>query len=187
MRSARFLFALVLLGASSSLAGEDAFVANLSWFSGGRAGSGTTDSILYGGQASLGYRRAAWRVGAVARIGASRSYGSSPGYDLGGWGSVDLFSLWLDPQLALAVFLRIDGLARLVPSASSVGFVGYATAGLRVGGIELAYSGGPEIGLKLGPINDVAGGAFEFRIGVDVVELIHLIRHFCDAKRPQPP
>lgn len=183
------LLLFVLLASGPAIAAESydgKLVLDVNGFIGGRAGSGTDDSILGGAMLSVGPRITAVRFGGVARIGASRSYSGSPGLDLGAFFSHDFFGLWLDPQLAIAAFWRIDAMARYLPRSGAIGFVSYAAIGLRALGFELAIAGGPELGLHLGSGND-AGFAFEFRIGLDIPEVVRFCQHMSDAKRDQPP
>jgi hypothetical protein len=153
---------------------------------GGRGGSGSDDSVLGGGRFLLGWRQSSLRFGAEGGLIYSRSFDSSLSIDAGGYVSGDLFSVWLDPYLSLAVITRLDLLARSVPTVGAVGFLPEASIGVRVLGFTFLLVAGPEIGLALVQGAEKLGGTGEARIGVDFVELCQLVKHLNAEKTPLP-
>lgn len=179
---------LALLAGKGTLAAECDWspVAGVSGVFGGRGGSGGDDSVLFGAAFSGGFRWTSLRAGFVVRVVSSRSFGSAPAVDFGGFFAADLFSVWLDPQISLAAFLRLDALSRDVASHGVNGFASYLSIGLRLIGFELAIAAGPEGWLRLGPRVE-PGGSFEFRLGLEVFEVLRLAEHIRDQDRLLPP
>lgn len=190
MRSsiAGVLLGLLALAASPEAHADESFNAPIMGAIasfGARGGWGGGDAAIAGGGLFVGGRWSGWRAGAIADANWWRA---DPGVavDVGGFVSADLASLWLDPSLSAAWFVRIEPATfRWVSSNSRWAFTPGAGTGVRALGFELGLIGRPEIGLEALP-----GGAsrlgvdVEFRVGVDFVELCRFVQHLDDANRP---
>lgn len=109
---------LLLLAQASGAAAQASSSApwvELALVGGGRAGSGTDDSLLGGGSASLGWRWDWFRVGATATAYGSRSL-KSLGVDAGLALSGDIDSVAIDSTLTVGAFARLELLARGRPT-----------------------------------------------------------------------
>jgi len=155
---------------------------------GARSGLGGGDAAIAGGGLFVGGRWNRWRAGAIADASWWRA---DPGVavDFGGFVSADLASLWLDPSLSAAWFVRLEpSTFRWVSSTSRWAWAPAAGTGVRALGLELGLVGRPEFGLEALP-----GGAsrvgvdVEFRVGVDFVEVWRFGQHLKDANKPMAP
>jgi hypothetical protein len=141
---------------------------------GGRSGAGPDNSVVWGFSWFVGWRCTEWRVGAQGKVLHSTSFGPA-GWagDVGAFLSYDIFSLWLDNEVSLAAFARVDLLGRIRPWFGGAGF---GSLGLRVFGIELSWAAGAEVAPGLP--SPAWGFAYETRIAVDLLELGRTIGHF---------
>jgi hypothetical protein len=182
--------ALVVLTASREARADESYSAPLfgavaSY--GARGGWGGGDAAIAGGGLFVGGRSGRWRAGAIADASWWRA---DPGVavDLGGFVSADVASLWLDPSLSAAWFVRLEPALRWVSSTSRWAAAPAAGTGVRALGVELGLVGRPEFGLEPLP-----GGAsrvgldVEFRVGLDFVEMWRFGQHLEDANKPLAP
>jgi len=186
---AGLLAAFVALAASRAARAAksyDAPIAGAIASFGARGGWG--DAAIAGGGLFVGGRGGGWRAGAVADANWWRA---DPGLavDIGGFVAADLASLWLDPSLSAAWFVRVEPTTfRWVSSTSRWAWTPGAGTGVRALGFELGLSGRPEIGLEALPAGASRVGVdVEFRVGVDLVEVWRLGQHLKDANRPMAP
>jgi hypothetical protein len=179
--------ALCTVAGPAAAAGDAprALLAEVSLLGGGRTGSGTDDAVVAGGSLSAGVRLDAFRLGVVGRAMYSRSFGAL-GVDVGGYASWDFLSVLVDRTLSAGFFARLDLLARDAPALGRVGFVGLASVGLRAVGFSLSFALGPELGLQLGPGGGV-GLSEELRVGVELLEVVALVRQLGEQSAPLPP
>jgi hypothetical protein len=152
---------------------------------GGRGGAGTDDALLGGGRLFLGGSFTWFRFGVEGGVLYSRTF-NPISVDFGAYASGDFFSLWLDPYLSLAGFIRLDLLARVVPSVGNAGFLPEASIGARVLGFSISLVAGTELGLALAPNKPQVGGTGEVRIGFDFIEIVQLGKHLAAQKTPVP-
>jgi hypothetical protein len=184
------LVALAVLAAAGARADESygapIFGAVASY--GARSGWGGGDAAIAGGGLFVGGRWSGWRAGALADASWWRA---DPGVavDFGGFVSDDLASLWLDPSLSAAWFVRLEpSTFRWVSSTSRWAYAPALGTGVRALGVELGLLGRPEFGLEALP-----GGAsrvgvdVEFRVGIDVIEMWRMGQHLRDANEPIAP
>jgi hypothetical protein len=154
---------------------------------GARSGWGGGDAAIAGGGLFFGGRWSSWRLGAIADANWWRA---DPGVavDFGGFVSDDLVSLWLDPAISAAWFVRLEPTFRFVSSSSRWAFMPAGGTGVRALGWELGLIGRPEIGLESLPSGASRHGIdVEFRVGVDLVEFWRFGQHLSDANKPMAP
>jgi hypothetical protein len=186
--TARSRLAVLMMFAHASIAlaeTGDAPIAEISVVLGGRAGSGTDDSLLLGGAVSLGWRWNTFRLGLSGRAFGSRSL-QSFGFDAGAFASVDFFSLSIDHSLNAGAFVRLDVLLRGAPSLGRYGFVPLPSVGLRAAGFSVALAVGPEIALQLAGTG-LLGVTGEVRVGFEFVEIAALAERLAAQKLALPP
>lgn len=155
---------------------------------GPRWGWGAAPAATLGGVGIFG----GWRLESV-RVGLleqtqwwDKSHGAV--LDVGGFVSIDYASLWLDPQLSAALFVRLEPVARLESSASVWAFAPSLVFGGRAAGIELGFAVTPEFWLSNLPNNGTKLGVdAQVRLGCDFAELTHLIRQYNAKNAPATP
>jgi hypothetical protein len=152
---------------------------------GGRAWSGTDDSVLLGGHLSLGVRVDTVRFGVVGQALSTRTF-DGLGLDLGAFVSWDFLSAAIDSRLSAGAFLRVDGSARYVPSQHQWGAVPMLSVGAHAGGLWLAFGAGPEIGLHL-PGGPGWGFTGQVTLGVELFEAFWLCDRLGQQNTPLPP
>jgi len=108
--------------------------------------------------------------------------------DFGGFASVDLASVWLDPQISAALFGRIEPAARFKWNESVWALAPSAIFGGRAAGVEIAFAATPEFWLSELPSNgNKLGVDLQVRLGCDIVELAHFIEHLRAANESATP
>jgi hypothetical protein len=180
----RALKAIVLVACAAAAerdARADGPEMGFDYLSGGRARSGTPDSLLFGGEAFLGYGWTAGGFGVDAHLLGSPPFGTAA-VELGPYGYLNLVHIRLAPNLVLAVFTKVEALGRTATAIDSKGaFVPYVTGGLRVFGVELAAGGGLEVG------NGPVGGDLVWKLGVDLCDFAHFVRSLNAGNTVPPP
>ena len=108
--------------------------------------------------------------------------------DFGGFASVDLASIWLDPQISAAIFGRIEPVARFKSNESAWAVAPSALFGGRAAGVEIGFAVTPEFWLSELPNNgNKLGVDLQVRFGCDIIELAHFIEHIKAANEPSTP
>jgi hypothetical protein len=181
-------FATSVASASGASASDDAPLFGVTGAFGARGGWGSGDEAILGGGPFVGARWGAFRLGA---LGAASWWRAEPGVavDAGGFVSWDVGSIWLDPQLSAAWFLRLEPITfRWVSSTSQWAYVPSLEIGARAGGISVGVAGMPELGLETPPDGGSRLGVdVELRLGVDLVELVRLCQHVAAGSEPLAP
>jgi len=88
--------------------------------------------------------------------------------DLGGFFTVDLVRMQLEPRLSVALFTGVETFGRVKPALPARwSVVVQGVFGLRALGVSLSFVGGAELPVPAGVL-----GTGEVRLGVELVELI---------------
>lgn len=141
---------------------------------GGHTGSGS-DAIL-GAAGAFGAVRFPLgghfaHVGIVGDIRFSRTFAHDYALQAAPYFQHDFASLWLDPQLGVSVFYRLEPGFRYDPGNANAAFAGYVMLGLNALGFSIALAGGAEVALGPGVTNR-GGWVGETRLALDVVEIV---------------
>ncbi len=130
-----------------------------------------------------GARFTGFRFGALARF----DFGGvlAPwAFDAGAFLSFDMATVQLTPNLTLAPYVRVEGLARIHPG-SPVGGLGTLHLGLRIFGLQISAGGGFEVH------HTWVVGTFETRVSLELWDFGHFIKAACSSEKPnhsnQPP
>jgi hypothetical protein len=188
VRCAAFL--AVAGGATSALAQDsyDGPVVGVNLSEGPRWGPGAAPAETVGGAGLFGGWR--WENVRLGLFGQTSWWQGSHGVvlDVGGFVTWDFASLWLDPQLSAATFLRFEPAVRWASDASLWALAPSAVVGGRVAGVELGIAVTPEYWLSELPTNTAkAGIGAEFRLGCDFVDLAHFIEQWNEKNTPPTP
>jgi hypothetical protein len=155
---------------------------------GTRGGWDGSDEPIAGGGLFGGARLGAVRLGALGRTSWWRA---NPGaaVDVGGFVSVDVASLWLDPQLSAAWFIKLEPTTfRWVSSTTLWAYTPTLELGVRLAGIEIGIAGATEMGLAELPDHaSRIGYDAALRFGFDFVEIVRLGEHLGASSQPLAP
>ena len=180
----------VLAAPSWARAGEsyDQPIAGVAFAEGPRWGWGSAPAATLGGAGLFaGWRTEAWRLGVLG--GVDWWEGSrGPVVDLGGFVSYDYASLWVDPQLSLATFVRAEPTFRWDADAGVGAFAPSLVLGARAAGLEIGFAGTYEQWASAVPHGASKSGAeAELRVGLDLVELCALVKALNAGGTKPPP
>jgi hypothetical protein len=161
-------------------------VAGLTLPYGARTGWGGPDALIVGGGGFAGWRWTQWRGGVLGR---ALWWRPDPGVavDAGAFVSLDLLSVWADSALSAAAFVRVEPAVRWVSSTTRWAFLPGAGIGVRLVGFDLSVGLTPEIGLgSYVRASDRFGFGADWRLGVDLVELVRLLDGVRASGAPLP-
>ena len=193
MRAASILSSAVLVTAlavtheSDAAESYDAPLFGLSAAYGARSGWGGPDAAILGGGLFAGGRWAAWRAGV---LGGASSWRADPGVavNFGGFVSWDAASLWLDPAVSAAWFIRLEPTTfQWISSNSRWAYEPALGTGGRAVGWEISLVGRPEFGLESVPNGSSIGVDVELQIGVDFVEFARFLKQNSDSSQKLAP
>lgn len=184
MKPSRYLkplLALAVLWTGGNAMAQESYnapVAGVTGLEGRRWGQGGKSDATMGGFGVFGGYR--WETIRVGVLGNLQWWEGSRGVvvDTGGFISYDCASVWLDPRLSGALFIRGEVAARLQThdalwAAAPTGIAGVRAAGFEFG---LALTGEywvsdlPNDANRLGVVAGV-------RLGVEGVDFVHLLQH----------
>lgn len=192
MRSTRAAVALgcvaATLGAIRTAHAQERYsgpIVGATFSEGPRWGWGAAPAATIGGFGEfIGWRSEFWRYGLLEN---NSWWEGSHGIvlDVGGFGSADIASLWADPELSAALFVRVELAMRRETDAGVWAFAPSLIPGARVLGVEIAFSATYERWLATLPNHAKKSGIdAQFRLGFDFFELTHVFCHRCQAKVP---
>jgi hypothetical protein len=114
--------------------------------------------------------------------------GNGVALDLGGFLSVDMISIWLDPEISGALFFRFEPAARLKLNPSLWAMAPSVVFGVRAAGVEIGVSVTEEVWLSTLPNNaNPAGANLQAKLGLDIFELVRFSQHIAASKEPPTP
>ena len=170
--NALVLVALLSLGAEPE---ASPVLAGLQLSSGARAVA-PPDTFNVGLGGFLGLRFGPVRFGPLIHVLFSRELL----LDLGGFFTVDLVRLQLEPRLSVALFTGVETWARVKPELPARwSVVAMGVFGVRALGVSLSFAGGAEFPIPAGVL-----GNGEVRLGVELVELITFFKLQAQTSEP---
>lgn len=158
--SALALAAWLAVGASADLP----VIAGLSLSGGARAVAPPEHVFNFGLEGLVGLRFGPVRFGGQVR----GLFSNQAALDVGGFFTVDVVRVQLEPRLSLALFSGVEVMGRWLPSRSPQWtVVTLGVFGVRALGVSLGFAGGAEFPLPQGAL-----GNGEVRLGFELVELV---------------
>jgi len=187
---ARWFFVAVFATSGHALAQQsyNAPTVGVMGSEGRRWGFGADPGATIGGFGFFGgWRLERWRVGLFEQ-NQWWVHGKGIATDFGGFVSLDLASLWLDPQLSAALFSRLEPALRFKWNESMWAIAPSGVFGGRAAGIEIGFVATPQYWLTEPPNNGNRWGLdLQVRLSCELIELVHFAQHVNAAHDAMTP